>query len=174
MSGGKYKYRGFVISNMGYYQPDHHVWWEGVDEKTGEASYHGRTLREVMQMIDEDILREELTSKADCRGNAAKMREALDKIGNILLYMKECSGSEQTARYATESLDIMHAAIASPPRNCDVGTAEEQTKRLRKQCEKFKPSCKGCPCYGDIHKENCWLKWAQMPFVEEEPGNADE
>lgn len=52
-------------------------------------------------------------------GNAAKLREAMDKIGNILLYMKECSGSEQTARYATEALDIMHAALATPPRNCD-------------------------------------------------------
>jgi hypothetical protein len=68
-------------------------------------------------------LRQEFADKCkECAakvGNAAKLREALDKIGNILLYMKECSGNEQTARYATEALGIMHAALAAPPRNCD-------------------------------------------------------
>lgn len=52
-------------------------------------------------------------------------------------------------------------------RNCDIGTVEEQTLRLRKICNKYKPNCSGCPYYTDISKENCWLKWAQAPYKKE-------
>lgn len=56
-----------------------------------------------------------------------------------------------------------------PLRNCDVGSVEEQTMRMRAHCNKCKPDCKDslgnrCKCYGDVSKENCFLKWAQMPY----------
>ena len=53
-------------------------------------------------------------------------------------------------------------------RNCDVGNVEEQTIRLRKLCDKYKPTCCGCPYLTDIFKENCWLKWAQALYEKED------
>lgn len=73
-------------------------------------------------------------------------------------------------KLAEDACDRMNkeAEIGKPPRNCDVGTAEEQTKRLRENCNKYKPSCKGCKYVTDLQKENCWLKWSQMPYEAEE------
>ena len=58
-----------------------------------------------------------------------------------------------------------------PVRNCDVGTPEEQTNRLRRLCNSHKPDCKGCPCFGDMQKVNCWLVWSQMPYEEDKDDN---
>lgn len=67
-------------------------------------------------------------------------------------------------------------ALAKPPRNCDVGTPQEQIKRWEKFCQEhheyWKPSksltaiqrC-NCPC----HEGNgCnYFIWAQMPYKKE-------
>ena len=37
ISKGIYEYKGYRISNCGYYEPDHCIWWEAVDMKTGCA-----------------------------------------------------------------------------------------------------------------------------------------
>ena len=39
ISKGIYEYKGYRISNCGYYEPDHCIWWEAVDMKTGCADY---------------------------------------------------------------------------------------------------------------------------------------
>jgi len=49
---GKYLYRGYVVSNLGYYQPEQKVVWEAHDESTGEAVAHGYTKKEVLLAID--------------------------------------------------------------------------------------------------------------------------
>ena len=90
-------------------------------------------------------------------GNASEMREALEFAENELWSHGLFDASKR-----------IEAALAKPPRNCDVGTVEEQTRRLRENCEKYKPSCKGCKFLTDIQRENCWLKWAQMPYDEGE------
>lgn len=33
ISKGEYLYRGYKIKCVGYYEPDHHIAWEGYDEK---------------------------------------------------------------------------------------------------------------------------------------------
>ena len=33
ISKGIYEYKGYRISNCGYYEPDHCIWWEAVDMK---------------------------------------------------------------------------------------------------------------------------------------------
>lgn len=40
---GIYEYRGYRICNCGYHEPDHCIWWEAVDIKTGCADYHANT-----------------------------------------------------------------------------------------------------------------------------------
>lgn len=89
-------------------------------------------------------------------GNAAVLREVLVEVKKRIGGMWEWCEIE----------DVVEAALAAPARNCDVGTVEEQTRRLRANCEKYKPSCKGCKFLTDIQHENCWLKWAQMPYAE--------
>ena len=46
----RYKFEGYTITNCGYHQPDHCVWWEACDDD-GLACFHGKTLREVEFLI---------------------------------------------------------------------------------------------------------------------------
>lgn len=55
ISKGIYKYKGYRISNYGYYEPDHCVWWEAVDMQTGCADYHATTKKFLMEQIDDDL-----------------------------------------------------------------------------------------------------------------------
>lgn len=52
ISKGIYEYKGYRISNCGYYEPDHCIWWEAVDMKTGCADYHATTKKFLMEQID--------------------------------------------------------------------------------------------------------------------------
>lgn len=49
---GKYKYKGYILFNYGYYPPDGCIWWEATNIKTGCADYHAHTKRELIRMID--------------------------------------------------------------------------------------------------------------------------
>lgn len=61
------------------------------------------------------------------------------------------------------SQDMAKAALASPLRNCDVGSVREQDLRFDKFCGHNK--CVECP----INKESyaCALGWAQMTYEKE-------
>lgn len=70
---------------------------------------------------------------------------------------------------ATESLRQM-------PRNCDVGTWQEQAIRFMQFCMSNSQyeygdmtiadrNCSiNCPCHGCLDRKNCLTKWAQMPY----------
>jgi hypothetical protein len=64
------------------------------------------------------------------------------------------------------------AALAAPPRNCDVGTAKEQDERFHRFCKCHRTgSCAGCHNpVKDYTVANgvreCALVWAQMPYEE--------
>ena len=67
-----------------------------------------------------------------------------------------------------EKAAIEADALAAPPRNCDVGTAEEQFERWQAFCGRHDANCTGCPC-DDGHTctlAYCFAKWAQMPCEE--------
>lgn len=56
--------------------------------------------------------------------------------------------------------------LEEPPRNCDVGTAEEQHERFMKFCvHVHKSVCGDCPLIGG--RSLCQLQWAQMPYQQE-------
>ena len=60
-------------------------------------------------------------------------------------------------------VDEARAALSSPPRNCDVGTADEQ-------CERYKAT-------GETHHTLTLanaLAWAQMPYGEEGDGKHEQ
>lgn len=71
-----------------------------------------------------------------------------------------------------ETLRIAKDALALPRRQCDVGTAEEQAERMRRQfCAKLKRDgiidCSLCPIR-HAYQRDCTLAWAQMPYEAEE------
>lgn len=112
------------------------------------------------------------------RGDCAKLREALlsmkksiDDMGAASLdgdpEIMLMSLTQVCARLSAR----IDAALAAPPRNCDVGTVKEQFARFRKFCKKDSMDSLAataycayeCPCGNNY---DCKLAWAQMPYEE--------
>lgn len=99
--------------------------------------------------------------KMEKLGNSAAMREALEQIHELL----GVGGKPDTSmciRYET-AYQIAKEALSAPPRNCDVGTAEEQSERYHVFCDSNE--CTSCPCKFTV-RTYCALIWAQMPYEE--------
>lgn len=98
-------------------------------------------------------------------GNRMKMRDALLNIQEYAAAMDVDDGN------VLAILDACRDALAAPPRNCDVGTVEEQAERMRLYCNSHGEDesgcfrCEKCPFLTD---ERCELAWAQMPYEAEE------
>lgn len=59
---------------------------------------------------------------------------------------------------------IARAALSTLPRNCDVGTAEEQSERFEKFC--VGQDCgRTCPLSDDYYYR-CEFAWGQLPYEE--------
>ena len=59
--------------------------------------------------------------------------------------------------------DQLKAALSKPPRNCDVGSAEEQDDRMTLYCQTSK--CETCPLWDNVNNGvRCEFTWAQMPY----------
>lgn len=84
-------------------------------------------------------------------GNQMKMREALVKIRRELNSYCTCLRDS-----FLEIERIVAAALSAPPRQCDVGTPEEQEKRYKLKRE----------VYHTLTLTNA-LAWAQTPYEEE-------
>ena len=54
ITAGHYQYKGYEIVCLGYYPPDQKRVWEAVNMDTQCGDYHGYTLKEVKQQIDDD------------------------------------------------------------------------------------------------------------------------
>lgn len=105
-----------------------------------------------------------------------KMREALefadrelrmatedDRYGDDLVYLVGCMRSVAA---------VCRAALAIPPRQCDVGTAYEQANRMSQYCATQKRGgirdCAYCPI-AKPYQRDCALTWAQMPYGADDP-----
>lgn len=100
-------------------------------------------------------------------GNQMKMREALEKLRSEI--GRFCYNDWIPYDVWQECDDVISHALSSSPRNCDVGTAEEQAERFLKYCDRFH-RCNGCPCCGKMKYNRCEYIWAQMPYDAEEGG----
>lgn len=107
-------------------------------------------------------------------GNGAKLREALEFL---IKHEEWLRGHNLTM--TLEDLEIIdrilgkaRAALAAPPRNCDVGTAVEQTQRFDDFCYSHSDesdhylACSNCECKDA--GVGCELAWAQLPYNESE------
>lgn len=117
-------------------------------------------------------------------GNAAAMHDALvwlRKTGHrspeggwmcITLKMTQKDGKPYPIEVPPYAEDVINAALSAPPRNCDVGTAEEQEERFNKFCDAH--SCNECPARGgwrtvyidgtSFRMIQCGVLWAQLPY----------
>ena len=118
-------------------------------------------------------------SVTDCNhlGNSAKMREALNEARRFVLASAQRAdrdllvSDEKRGVYVLTPKDTLvkiDAALSAPPRNCDVGTVEEQAERFHAFCKSNKQpgdvySCERCQLNSI---EDCELAWAQMPYEE--------
>ena len=98
-------------------------------------------------------------------GNAAKLREALEKIRSNLTMTYQ--SEEEERDLIVEAFNIAGEALAEPPRNCDVGTPDEQSARYESYCFDNRSMEK---CCGDcllLPYASCELAWAQLPYESE-------
>lgn len=60
--------------------------------------------------------------------------------------------------------DMAKSAISAPPRNCDVGTTDDQIDRMLAFCVR-KGKCSRCEHHkiGTLFRQ-CTLRWANMPY----------
>lgn len=132
--------------------------------------------------------------KVQKTGNAAEMREALvawlnafdefvQKPRNGEWSQHPCGTLVLTPLCAAKLVDMTNSALALPPRNCDVGTAEEQYRRYNNFTGRYTPcSYRGyarcaedCPVHKKLMQEGhgellCQLEWSQMPYDAAEGG----
>ena len=97
-----------------------------------------------------------------------KIRAALEQAKEIArtIYSTSETGSPHED-LAEKIVELAHAALAEPVKNCEVGTPEEQMKR---QHDTMCNTTKACPD-SDWSCRKCFAVWAQMPYVEKEGDN---
>ena len=113
-------------------------------------------------------------SVTDCNGlgNEAKMREALAMIlGSVDHLQTRFDIPKLASEEILELKQTAESALSAPPRNCDIGTPEEQSDRFYAFCgnHRFQSGIKGmcsslCPCIRCRDMCNCLTKWSQMPY----------
>lgn len=114
-------------------------------------------------------------SRATVAGNAAAMREALLFVKQY--FDKIDPFNQNTYTFAQIEVDhiqdAISAALAAPPRQCDVGTAGDQIKRFTHYCNSKVCNRRDCACgYEELFRHKCAIRWAQMP-CEAQEGGAD-
>lgn len=104
------------------------------------------------------------SEKSSAVGNAAAMRKALLEAS---IALSDATHHHLTEDDAKECLAVVEAALTAPPRNCDVGTSDEQARRYEELCDSHTCgsicSGSGCPLYA----YDCSpFAWSQMPYEE--------
>lgn len=101
-------------------------------------------------------------------GDAAKLREAL-KVANETAdeLLKWTWNHYQELNCMGGRLKrAIEAALSAPPRNCDVGTAEEQYRRHGAFCDATRHGMSGYHCDDAPRCVFCFAKWARLPYEE--------
>lgn len=126
--------------------------------------------KQLADRLDQIRMRMEI-EQAKLRGNSAALREALEKIDAMETphnFQMERSDIADACYDLTRAIKLAHAALAIPRRNCDVGTAAEQSRRFCAFCRPRTEPCDGCACLEASRNGRCEFVWAQMQYVEGE------
>lgn len=103
--------------------------------------------------------------------NIKAMREALEKADAALSLISKSAwfidANFAVTKAVIEAGNAIEAALSTPPRNCDVGTACEQAERFQWFCD-TRP-CDMCTLKNKVNETlDCAIHWAQMPYEEGE------
>lgn len=91
--------------------------------------------------------------------NIKAMRDALNEIRSRLSYLYGHIDGTFDPPALKEIYEIAGTALATPPRNCDVGTPEDQHNRFMRFCDsKSMGYCWGRGC------RKCMAQWGQIPY----------
>lgn len=140
--------------------------YEGIETEVDDDIAHPFHLELAIEKIDKA-----LAAPSEPVGNVAKLREALIIVYDWILKAGHVYGYSDTEQKRRQLYDMMTKALSAPPRNCDVGTAKEQSVRMAEFCrEQYKKTdgvmlCSGCR-FHDIRGLDCQFAWAQMPYEE--------
>lgn len=94
---------------------------------------------------------------------SSKLRDAVSRLVREIEdgMLIELSGKFESD-LAKSLLADVKTALATPRRNCDVGTVEEQMKR---QHDTMCNTTKACPD-SDWSCRKCFAEWSQLPYKE--------
>ena len=96
----------------------------------------------------------------------AALRAALEKVDEIYdILSKPCIVAEEARQACREARGLLIPALDKPPRQCDVGTAEEQAERKMEFCYK-QGGCGNCSFNKSATLTQCAFAWAQTPYEE--------
>ena len=123
----------------------------------------GAEAAQICGEIGEMIGREATTEKSSAVGNADTVREVAQEMLNTS--MQDIT-AERINGWAMRLAEACEAALSAPPRNCDIGTAEEQAERFDEFCYNHRSREKGCGDCPLLDGGPCELAWAQMPYGE--------
>ena len=103
-------------------------------------------------------------------GNQMKMRAALIRVLRLANVTADGENRDWNNAIAENTVKVVKEALSTPPRNCDIGTAVEQSDRFANLCDSY--HCSQCPVnsFGDFvnsHRPPCGILWGQMPYAEE-------
>ena len=103
--------------------------------------------------------------------NVKAMREALKQADAVLSLISKSAwfidANFVVTKAVIEAGNAIEAALAEQPRNCDIGTSEEQIKRFQRFCD-TRP-CDMCTLKNKVNETlDCAIHWAQMPYKEGE------
>ena len=147
----------------------------GLRSKRNEVVGENEGLRDACGTCGAKRECEETREKSSQVGNAAKMREALLETKSVIARCMEILNKIPGGvpydglidDVADEICDLresyVNPALSDPPRNCDVGTVDEQLKRFSAFCMSRK--CNECPFVSSTYGE-CGVRWSQMPYEE--------
>ena len=99
--------------------------------------------------------------------NIKSMRDALNEIRSRLSYLYGHIDGTFDPPALKEVYEIAGTALSAPPRNCDVGTTDEQVERFQWFCDTRPCDC--CKLKDKVNETlDCAIHWAQMPYEEGE------
>jgi hypothetical protein len=107
--------------------------------------------------------------KAVTNFNQLKMREALQRVVD---WFNGYGFGDEVVEEMDSMIEYAEASLSTPPRNCDVGTPEEQEARFNKFCFSYYNinnvdcTCGTCPLKENV-KGICEFAWMQMPYENE-------
>lgn len=99
--------------------------------------------------------------------NIKTPQDALEWLDRSIREEAELDG-EMSNEHAIQLGFIQNMLAKFPRRNCDVGTAKEQSERFDKFCHaniNTQRCCGDCPAFHTT-RDDCELVWAQMPYEE--------